>query len=72
MHQGHHPNPETGQELPASAAELREDYRRAVATAIEEWSHALAADGMDYVVIETDRPLSLAVRHYLRRRAQLR
>lgn len=65
-------DPETGQELPASAADLRAEYRKEVAAAIEEWGRALAMDGMDYVVIETDRPMSLALRHYLRRRATLR
>jgi len=65
-------DPETGDELPASAADLREEYRRAVEGAIGEWQTALAADGMDYLVVDTDRPLGLALRHYLRRRAAIR
>jgi uncharacterized protein (DUF58 family) len=65
-------DPETGDELPASAAELREEYRRAVDQAVEEWGRALAAHGMDYAVVETDRPMGLALRHYLRRREALR
>jgi hypothetical protein len=65
-------DPETGDEVPASAAELREEYRRAVDHAIGEWGHALAGGGMDYVVVETDQPMGLALRHYLRRREALR
>ncbi len=65
-------DPETGEELPASAADLREEYRRAVDAAIQEWRVGLTTEGMDYVVVDTDRPLGLALRHYVRRRAALR
>ena len=61
-------DPETGEELPASAADLRAEYRRAVEEALEEWRRALAPEGMDYIVVETDRPMAVALRAYLRRR----
>ncbi|NIP81012.1 MAG: DUF58 domain-containing protein [Gemmatimonadetes bacterium] len=64
-------DPETGEELPASAAELREEYRRAVDRALAEWRDGLAAEGMDHYLVETDRPMALVLRHYLTRRASL-
>jgi uncharacterized protein (DUF58 family) len=65
-------DPETGDEVAASAAELRREYRAAVEGALREWRDALAPAGMDYEVIGTDQPMALALRHYLRRRASLR
>jgi uncharacterized protein (DUF58 family) len=64
-------DPETGEELPASTADLRAEYRRAVDRALEEWRTALSPEGMDYQVVETDRPMALALRHYLRRRESM-
>lgn len=64
-------DPETGEEIAASAAELRQEYRRAVAAALREWRDALSPEGMDHFVTETDRPLALSLRHYLRRRGRL-
>jgi uncharacterized protein (DUF58 family) len=65
-------DPETGEELPASAAELRDEYRRAVADAEAEWRRALSAEGMDYLLVDTAEPMTLALRHYLRRKSKLR
>lgn len=64
-------DPETGAELAVSAADLRREYRAAVDAALGEWRDALSPEGMDYVVVETDRPLALALRHYVRRREAL-
>ena len=64
-------DPETGEELPTSPAALREAYRGAVEAAMDEWRQSLAAGGMDYVVVDTDQPMALALRQYLRRRAAL-
>ena len=64
-------DPETGEELPASAPELREAYRRAVEQALDEWQEALSPDGMDYYVVDTDKPMALALRRYLHRRQAL-
>ncbi len=65
-------DPETGAEVAASAAELRREYRAAVNAVVGEWRDALAPAGMDYAVIETDQPMALALRHYIRRRDRLR
>jgi uncharacterized protein (DUF58 family) len=65
-------DPETGETVPASAAALRAEYRRSVDRAIQEWMQALTGDGMDYALVETDQPLGLALRRYLRRRAAWR
>lgn len=62
-------DPETGEELGTSTGDLRQEYRRAVDGAIAEWRGALSSKGMDYCVVETDRPLALALRHYLGRRS---
>ncbi|CAN5749219.1 DUF58 domain-containing protein [soil metagenome] len=64
-------DPETDEELPVSAAELRREYREAVDRAIEEWRGALAPQGIDYVVIGTDEPMAHALRAYLHKRERL-
>jgi uncharacterized protein (DUF58 family) len=64
-------DPETGEELPASAAELRDEYREAVRHAIEEWHTALVPQGIEYNVVQTDRPMNHALRAYLRKRERL-
>lgn len=64
-------DPETGEVLPVSVADLRAEYRHAVAEAMEEWRRALAPEGMDYVVVETDQPMAYALRHYLHKRERL-
>jgi uncharacterized protein (DUF58 family) len=65
-------DPETGAEVATSVAELRRAYRAAVDAALAEWRDALAPAGMEYAVVETDRPMALALRRYLRRRHRLR
>jgi uncharacterized protein (DUF58 family) len=64
-------DPETGEELPVSVADLRTEYRAAVTRAVAEWREALAAPGMDYSVVETDQPMAHALRAYLRKRQRL-
>jgi uncharacterized protein (DUF58 family) len=64
-------DPETGEEVPASAADLRQEYRDAVARAIEEWRAALVPQGIDYVVVSTDQPMAHALRAYLGKRERL-
>lgn len=61
-------DPETGEELAVSVPEIRAEYRRAVERSLEEWGHVLVGQGTDYFVVDTDRPMALALRHYLRRR----
>jgi uncharacterized protein (DUF58 family) len=64
-------DPETGDELAVSVADIRSEYREAVGTALAEWERALRPHGIDYAVVDTDRPLSLALRAYLRKRERL-
>jgi uncharacterized protein (DUF58 family) len=64
-------DPETLEELHVTVADMREEYRAAVAGAIAEWERHLKPHGIDYQVIDTDRPLSRALRSYLRKRERL-
>jgi uncharacterized protein (DUF58 family) len=64
-------DPETEDELPVSVPELRREYREAVTRALAEWQRQLAPQGIDYVVLETDQPLSHALRAYLHKRERL-
>ena len=64
-------DPETGEELAVSVADMRSAYREAVEDAIQEWERALRPHGIDYVTVGTDQPLSLALRAYLRKREHL-
>jgi len=64
-------DPETGDELTVSVADIRAEYRDAVSAALEEWERSLRPQGIDYEVVDTDRSLSLALRTYLRKRERL-
>ncbi len=64
-------DPETGEELPVSVADLRAEYREAVARALEEWRRTLVPQGVDYTIIETDQPMVHALRAYLHKRERL-
>ena len=64
-------DPETDDELLINAADLRSEYRDAVRSALLEWQRGLVPHGIDYLVTPTDRPLSLALRGYLRKRERL-
>jgi uncharacterized protein (DUF58 family) len=64
-------DPETGQELTVSVPDIRREYRDAVSAALLEWERSLRPQGIDYEVVDTDRPLSLALRSYLRKRERL-
>lgn len=64
-------DPETDAELAINVADLRAEYRTAVAEAVEEWRAALASEGMDYVLVETDQPMVHALRRYLHKRERL-
>jgi len=64
-------DPETGEEMPVSVADLRGEYRDAVAAALEEWRATLAPLGIDYVVTATDAPMAEALRAYLAKRERL-
>lgn len=64
-------DPETGEEIPVNVADLRREYREAVAHALEEWRTTLVPQGVDYTILETDQPLVHALRAYLRKRERL-
>ncbi len=64
-------DPETGDELTVSVADIRRDYRDAVGAALAEWERTLRPHGIDYEVIDTAQPLSAALRAYLRKRERL-
>jgi uncharacterized protein (DUF58 family) len=64
-------DPETGDELTVSVADIRSEYRKAVNAALTEWERSLKPQGIDYEVVDTDRPLSMALRAYLRKRERL-
>jgi uncharacterized protein (DUF58 family) len=64
-------DPETKEELLVSVADIRSEYREAVTAALAEWERALKPQGIDYQVVDTDQPLSLALRGYLRKRERL-
>ncbi len=64
-------DPETGEEIPVSVADLRAEYREAVAHALDEWRRTLVPQGVDYVIVETDQPMVHALRAYLDKRERL-
>lgn len=64
-------DPETQEELLVTVADMRSEYREAVAGALAEWERSLRPEGIDYQVLDTDRPLSEALRAYLRKRERL-
>lgn len=64
-------DPETDEELLVSVADLRTRYRDAVSAALSEWERSLRPQGIDYTVVDTGRPMALALRAYLRKRERL-
>lgn len=64
-------DPETDRELLVSVADIRAEYREAVKDALDEWRRDLRPHGIDYEVIDTDAPMSRALRAYLRKRERL-
>lgn len=64
-------DPETGDELPVTVADLRSEYRESVAGAIAEWRHALAPHGIDYVLLDTSQPFVHGLRGYMSKRQRL-
>ena len=53
-------------------ADLRREYRDAVEQALREWRETLVPLGIDYTVVETDKPMAHALRAYLRKRERRR
>ena len=64
-------DPETDEEIQVAVADVRDEYRAAVADALREWERAVKPHGIDYVVLDTDQPLARPLREYLRKREKL-
>ena len=64
-------DPETGDSLRVSVADVRRQYRDAVESAVTDWTTSLTSRGIAYSTIGTDEPLSLALRFYLWKRQRL-
>ncbi len=69
--EAHFFDPESDEEIYASVADLRGEYRQAVTEALAEWERELQPHGIDHVVVDTDRPFSLALKAYLHKRERL-
>lgn len=61
---------ETGQELMAVPALVRDHYLRGVGSLIERYKRELGAAGIDYHLLTTDQPLELALLGYLSTRGR--
>lgn len=64
-------DPETGEEIPVSIADLRTEYRAAVEEALVEWRQFFASERIDYQLVQTDQPMVHGLRAYLRKREKL-
>lgn len=64
-------DPETDEEIQVAVADVRDEYRNAVSEALREWERAVKPHGIEYVVLDTDQPLSRPLREYLRKREKL-
>ncbi len=64
-------DPETGDSLQVSVADMRRRYRETVESAIAEWTTTLTRQGIAYSTIGTDEPLAKALRLYLWKRQKL-
>lgn len=64
-------DPETGDSLVASAADLRRDYRATVERVVAAWRRACRGSGMGYHRITTDTPFGHALRRATQGRSRL-
>ena len=55
-------DPETGDEVPATPAEVRDAYRATVEEAIAEWRALCAAAGAGYELFDTSMPFGVPLR----------
>jgi len=55
-------DPESGIELPATMAEVRDAYRATVERALREWHESLTSLGASYEVVTTDAPFGVPLR----------
>ncbi|HEY9450589.1 MAG TPA: DUF58 domain-containing protein [Gemmatimonadaceae bacterium] len=64
-------DPESGLELPATVAEVRDAYRATVDGALREWRESLAALGASYETVSTDAPFGVPLRRAFAARQRL-
>jgi uncharacterized protein (DUF58 family) len=64
-------DPESGDEVPATIADVRTAYRATVVEAIDEWRRALTAVGAAYEVVTTDSPFGIPLRRAFALRQRL-
>jgi uncharacterized protein (DUF58 family) len=64
-------DPEAGRQLSATAADVRDAYKRTVDTAIAEWRSRFAALGVGYEVVFTDEPFGVPLRKAFASRQRL-
>jgi uncharacterized protein (DUF58 family) len=55
-------DPESGDEIPATVADVRTAYRATVVEALDEWRAALTSVGAAYEVVSTDSPFGVPLR----------
>ena len=64
-------DPESGVELPATVAEVRDAYRATVDGALREWRESLTALGASYETVTTDAPFGVPLRRAFAARQRL-
>jgi len=61
---------ETSEEVMAVPGAVREHYLKGIGSLIERYRRELGATGIDYQLLDTNRPLELALASYLSTRAR--
>ncbi|HEU6451121.1 MAG TPA: DUF58 domain-containing protein [Gemmatimonadaceae bacterium] len=64
-------DPESGLELPATVAEVRDAYRATVEGALREWRESFTSLGASYEVVTTDAPFGVPLRRAFAARQRL-
>ena len=62
---------ETGEQIPVIPAKLRADYKKVVAAHLEALRQRLTGNRIDYTLLDTSKPLDLALFQYLLARERL-
>ncbi|HEU4565141.1 MAG TPA: DUF58 domain-containing protein, partial [Gemmatimonadaceae bacterium] len=62
---------ESGERMPVVSEQMREQYRAMVAAHIEELRRLMRERGFDYLLVDTSRPLDIALFDYLAGRQRL-
>ena len=59
------------EQIPVIPAKLREDYKRLVAAHLEALRDRFTGNRIDYTLLDTSKPLDLALFHYLLARERM-